>query len=167
MSVPYVQNMSEEIKKTVGNNRNLNLTFSNGKNIGNLLRNTKSSDQDQLRNSGIYKVTCECKKMYVGQTGRSIKTRVKEHFSSANLGKHGMSSLSDHLIETNHKPENCGVELVQKCVKGKKMDLLEQLEIEKHRGENLLNTQIESQVAALYIPPTALRKLRHPQSTGR
>jgi hypothetical protein len=32
-----------------------------------------------LEVAGIYCVPCECGKVYVGQTGRSIETRCKEH----------------------------------------------------------------------------------------
>lgn len=160
MSIPYVANLSEEIKNTITANQKVNLTFSNSKNLGNLLRNTKSDNQDPLTASGVYKVTCECKKVYVGQSGRSVKIRTKEHFSCAKRNKKGMSSLSDHLINTRHDPDNCEVAVLHKCEKSRKLNFLEQLEIEKHQGDNLLNTQTESQVATLVLPSTLMQSLR-------
>jgi hypothetical protein len=32
-----------------------------------------------LRTPGIYSITCECGKVYIGQSGRSIQLRIKEH----------------------------------------------------------------------------------------
>ncbi|PNF19831.1 hypothetical protein B7P43_G12503 [Cryptotermes secundus] len=47
------------------------------KKISNFLRPVK--DHLGLRTPGIYRIPCECGKVYIGQTGRSVDTRLKEH----------------------------------------------------------------------------------------
>ncbi|KAJ4446931.1 hypothetical protein ANN_13633 [Periplaneta americana] len=36
-------------------------------------------DSQGLRTPGIYKIPCECGEVYIGQTGRTIEDRIKEH----------------------------------------------------------------------------------------
>jgi hypothetical protein len=36
-------------------------------------------DNLEIRTPGVYRITCECGKVYTGQTGRSVDTRLKEH----------------------------------------------------------------------------------------
>lgn len=157
IAIPYVPNLSDEIKKVIQKSGDCEVTYCNKPNIGNLLKNTHITNSDPLQNSGIYKVTCSCNKFYIGQTGRSVDIRTKEHFSHARLHKEGGSSLSDHLISTEHKAEDCEIEVIQKCGKGRKMNMLEQFEIERHKGGQLLNTQLESQSATLALPPSLFR----------
>ena len=66
----------------------------------------------------VYKIPCSnCDKVYVGETGRHLKCRVKEHQDSVNkLSKHkytrarsaqsteevNQSALADHVAQQNH-----------------------------------------------------------------
>lgn len=161
ISIPYNRAISEEIQKLVHEDPNQKITFSNQPNLGRLLINTKLKKKEILENSGVYQITCQCGKKYVGQTGRKVEVRVKEHFSNARLMKSGSSSLSDHLIESQHDPSSCEVELKVKCNKGRRLNLYEQLLIEVHKGEDLLNTQVESEVAALVTPPILMTTFKN------
>ena len=38
-----------------------------------------TKDAPGLRTPGIYKILCECGKVYIGQSRRSIQLRIKEH----------------------------------------------------------------------------------------
>ena len=38
-----------------------------------------TKDPQRLRTSGIYKIPCECGKVYFGQSGRSVHLRIKEN----------------------------------------------------------------------------------------
>ena len=122
--------------------------------------NVKGKPKDNLNESGVYKLSCQCGKTYIGQTGRKIRTRVNEHLSHARLGRKGHSSFADHLIISKHKASEYEVKVQVTCSKGRRLNLLEQVEIEKYKGENLLNDQMESQVTPLTIPPTLLNFLK-------
>ena len=105
-----------------------------------------------MQSSGVYELQCNCGKNYIGQTGRSVATRIKEHISSAKHKREGLSSFADHLIQTGHDITQYSAKILKKCNKGKKLDVLEQWEIEKATSNNLLNTQLERQVAPLVLP---------------
>jgi hypothetical protein len=47
------------------------------RNIANFLRPMK--DDLGLKTPGVYSILCECGQVYIGQTGRSIDTTIKEH----------------------------------------------------------------------------------------
>ena len=91
-----------------------------------------------------------------------MKERCKEHLANARLEKQGTSSLSDHLIETKHGGGDCVPKLLRTCTKGRKMNFSEQLEIETKKGTGqLLNSQIESQVAPLIFPHSLMEARKH------
>jgi hypothetical protein len=51
----------------------------------------------------VYKINCnDCEASYVGQTGRQLLTRVKEHNSHIRRNGGGHSVLTDHRLEHNH-----------------------------------------------------------------
>ena len=158
ISIPFSEEISEKAKKIIKNREGTNVTFNNQRNLGSILINTKKQkSEDKLENSGVYEIECSCGKKYIGQTGRTVRVRTKEHMANTRLQKRGHSSISDHLINDNHDANLCSTRIIHVCKKGRKLNLLEQMEINKlkHTG-NLLNTQQESQVAALIMPPSLI-----------
>jgi len=62
--------------------------------------------KDQLSSGScfgvVYKINCQdCEANYVGQTKRSLKTRVKEHFVDIRSSS-SLSVVSDHRLTFNH-----------------------------------------------------------------
>jgi hypothetical protein len=64
-----------------------------------MLRSVK--DDLALNVPSMYQIPCECGK--VGQTGRSIKTRCKEHRTHTHLKKPNKSAVAEHSINTGHR----------------------------------------------------------------
>jgi len=62
--------------------------------------------KEYISSAGIYKIPCSCGKVYIGETGRMINIRMKEHQRDVRL-KHitqlELSELSEHNIETGHQ----------------------------------------------------------------
>jgi len=51
--------------------------------------------------SGVYRLECrDCNSIYIGQTGRGLLARIKEHESSWRLNKPQDSRFADHLHES-------------------------------------------------------------------
>lgn len=62
-----------------------------------------SKDQlSQLQTPGVYKIPCSCGKFYVGETGRGVSTRLKEHEKYTEL-RHARSTMVEHQLTTKHK----------------------------------------------------------------
>ncbi|XP_072152535.1 uncharacterized protein [Bemisia tabaci] len=152
ISIPYIEKISERVKGIIEKDKSVKVTYGNQRNLGRILINTKEKC-GKLEASGVYKIECNCGKIYIGQTGRSVATRLKEHVDCAILKRRGQSSFGDHIIDTDHKLENCYAKLEKVCQKGRKLNVLEQIEIMKTPKEQLLNSQIEQQVAPVIVPP--------------
>jgi hypothetical protein len=55
-----------------------------------------------LRTQGIYSIPCECGKVYVGQSGRTIQHRIKEHSRHIRLAQPDKSAVAEHSIKQDH-----------------------------------------------------------------
>ena len=59
--------------------------------------------KDELRlGSAVYSRLYECGQVYIGQTGRSIKTRIKEHYQHIPLGYPDISAVAERRFNHNH-----------------------------------------------------------------
>ena len=55
-----------------------------------------------LRTSGIYSISCECGRVYIGQSGRSTQFRIKEHNRHIRLAQPDKSAVAEHSINHEH-----------------------------------------------------------------
>jgi hypothetical protein len=78
--------------------------FQAKKNI--ILRNrltTRNSERDKLDIPGVYCIPCkDCKNSYIGQTGRTILTRLDEHRRSTRVNSTISSAVKEHALVLNH-----------------------------------------------------------------
>jgi hypothetical protein len=59
-------------------------------------------DDLQLRTPYVYSIPCECGRVYIGQTGRSIANRIKEHSRHIRLGHPEKLAVAEHRLTQNH-----------------------------------------------------------------
>jgi hypothetical protein len=55
-----------------------------------------------LKTSGVYSIPCECGQVYIGQTGHSVDTRLKEHQRHIHLEHPDKSAVAEHSINLGH-----------------------------------------------------------------
>ena len=55
-----------------------------------------------LKTPGVYRIPCECGTVYVGQSGRSIDIRIKEHERHIRLVHPDKSAVAEHSLEQDH-----------------------------------------------------------------
>jgi hypothetical protein len=55
-----------------------------------------------LRTLVIYSIPCECGKVYIGQSSRSIQLRIKEHSRHIRLAQPDNSAVAEHIISQDH-----------------------------------------------------------------
>ena len=55
-----------------------------------------------LKTPGFYSIPCECGRVYIGQSGRSIQLRIKEHNRYIRLAQPDKSAVADHSINHEH-----------------------------------------------------------------
>ena len=51
---------------------------------------------------GVYSIPCSYNKAYIGETGRSLETRMKEHMADLRHDRHKRSALAEHAHLTQH-----------------------------------------------------------------
>jgi hypothetical protein len=59
-------------------------------------------DTLELRIPYIYSILCECGRVYIGQSGRSIQIRIKEHNRHIRLPQPDKSAVAEHNINQEH-----------------------------------------------------------------
>ncbi|XP_022902993.2 uncharacterized protein [Onthophagus taurus] len=137
--------------------------------IGQILNNGK--DRIDIPNdNGVYKLECDtCKATYIGETGRALHTRIKEHKnkSSSNFGRH-LNFNTEHQFD-----ENIHATILHRKNKGYMLELLESYEINKFKNNNpnilCLNDQIQPVSKPLYSylqTPYTLPSKKPPDKRG-
>ena len=58
---------------------------------------------DPAKQDGVVnRIPCECGKVYIGETGRSMQERIKEHDRDIRLTHTQTSAVSEHAYKTGH-----------------------------------------------------------------
>jgi hypothetical protein len=76
-------------------------------------------------------MTCRsCHKVYIGQTGRNLTTRYKEHIRNIRLNK-DESAFVQHMLNERHQygPITTIMEMIEKAKKGNIMNIKEDFHI--------------------------------------
>ena len=92
--VPYIKGVSETLRRTLQVRHD----------IRSRLVRPKDAADPKKQDGVVYRIPCECGKVYIGQTGRPIQERIKEHSKDIRLARTQSSAVSEHVNETGHKP---------------------------------------------------------------
>jgi len=94
--------------------------------------------------SGIYELKCKtCNKVYVGQSGRAIVFRFKEHMRYIR-SNNSTSAYAARILDNRHEygTKEDTLKLLKKCQKGKYVDCWEDLYMQTfHQKKVLINEQ--------------------------
>jgi hypothetical protein len=104
-----------------------------------------SGKQSHVDPSGIYKLKCStCNKVYVGQSGRAISVRFKEHTRYIR-SNNSTSAFATHILENRreYRTKENTLQLLKTCQKGSHMDCWEALFIQAlHHQKALIVEQV-------------------------
>ena len=98
--LPYIHGTTNKIARIL-RKRDIRVTFSPPNSLSNMLDSTKDLFEKKLL-QGVYTIPCSCDKVYIGETGRSIKTRLKEHGVDIHHCRIKNSSVAKHSCDTKH-----------------------------------------------------------------
>ena len=56
----------------------------------------------ELRTLGVYSIPCECSRVYIGKSSRSIQIWIKEHNRHIRLAQTDKSAVAEHSINHDH-----------------------------------------------------------------
>ena len=112
-----------------------------GKNLRHMLVKPKDSREMKENTGLVYQYECSCKKVYIGETGRSLKTRESEHKRAIRNGDENHSGISKHVLESGHDIQWGGVKILAYEANWKKRKIKEGIFIAKTNTNILLNTK--------------------------
>ena len=68
-----------------------------------MLVNVKDPTPSHHVSNVVYSIPCTtCSKVYIGQTGRLLQTRIEEHKTAVKYAKCDVSAVAEHVWERNH-----------------------------------------------------------------
>ena len=106
---------------------------------------------DHRQFKGVYRIPCSCETNYIGETGRSFQTRLKEHRADLKNGCIRTSALAEHCAKTKHQIRLEDTKIIAKEDHYFKRKFREALEIIKL--PNNLNRDGGLEVSTSWLPP--------------
>ena len=77
--LPYIPRVSNKLK-----NLNVQVIFKRGRTSGSILCNNKLKNTDGRRKNVVYRIQCECGKVYFGEIGQWFDARAQQHQTAIN-----------------------------------------------------------------------------------
>ncbi|KAJ0170974.1 hypothetical protein K1T71_013746 [Dendrolimus kikuchii] len=133
-TLPYIKGVTDRIGHIL-RRASIKTYFKPQKKITQFLRPVKCNIP--LQDAGVYKLDCECGLSYIGQTKRSIKTRVKEHIADMKHTRSTKSAISEHTLDKpNHYIRFDNPQILAKENRFIPRMIREAIEIKKHPNFN-------------------------------
>ena len=99
--IPYVQGVSEQVTRVLKPYAKV------GTKPGASLRDRLVKAKDKMGTKSkagvVYEYRCQCGMVYVGETGRTLRTREMDHRRAIAKGNQDHSGISKHVLETGHE----------------------------------------------------------------
>ena len=93
--LPYVQGESEPLRHCL-EQQGICAVFKSETTIRLYLVRHKDTVDPTKQDGVVYRIPCECRKVYIGETGRSMHERIKEHDRDIRLARTQTPAVSEH-----------------------------------------------------------------------
>ena len=102
VTIPYIKGTSEAIRRIL-NKENIRTAFRTKTTIRSILTNVKPKVPLHNKKGVIYCIPCQdCDKVYIGDTGRTLQVRQKEHKRHCINGRTQDSAVAAHAHQELH-----------------------------------------------------------------
>ncbi len=88
--------MSERIRKILWD-YGIRTSFKTKTTLSSLLTKVKYPTSNENKVGAVYQILCECGDFYIGESGRALGIRIKEHKSACEHGYFTKSPLEEHV----------------------------------------------------------------------
>lgn len=137
ISMPFYPKLTNPIKTTL-KRHGLKVVHKSEGTLRDLLCNLKDKVPPDEQ-SGIYRIPCQdCPSVYIGQTRRKVRTRLKEHKHAVENKKHNESAVAAHTTNTDHNIDWDNAKLIKTVRKIPHLNAWESLHI-TNAAEPLMN----------------------------
>jgi len=101
--LPYLKGVSEPLLRCL-QQQGIRTIFKSDTTLRSHLVRPKDTVDPDKQDGVVYRIPCECGKVYIGETGRSMQKRIKEHDRDIRLARTQTSTVSEHANKTGHHP---------------------------------------------------------------
>ena len=129
ITLPYIKGTTDVIARIL-RKKNIGVTFAPPNSIGRML-DTSKDPVEPLKRKGVYSVPCSCEIPYIGEIGRSVEVRLKEHCADIMHDRHQKSALAEHAHHSWHHICIEETKLITREEHYKRWKIMEAIEIEK------------------------------------
>ena len=100
--IPYIQGQSEAIRRVL-KDLDIQTCFTPVSTLRQMLSHPKDPIPTMKKSGVVYRIPCaDCDKSYVGQTGRNLSVRIKEHKKAVETFNTDTSALAEHVLSKDH-----------------------------------------------------------------
>ena len=100
ITLPYIHGTTNKIANIL-KKKDIRVAFAPPNSVKNWLDKAKVP-VDPKNHKGVYKIPCSCGEAYIGETGRSIETRLKEHSADLRYDRIKSSAIAEYSHNTKH-----------------------------------------------------------------
>ena len=162
MVLPYIKGVSGSLRRCL-QQQGVRTVFKSDTTLRSHLVRPKDALEPTKQDGVVYKIPCECAKVYIGETGTAMQDRIKEHDRDIQLARTQTSAVSDHANETGHLPIWKEVKFIDRDPYWYTRRVKEAIHIRLH--PNNINIEIvESKFLKLGYPRSKSTKADQPQS---
>lgn len=141
-SMPFVKNLSKGFQRKLKNVSNIKLALKPNTTLRSIYTNTKDKYETIQKSNVIYKVNCnDCDNVYIGQTGKKLETRLKQHQQYVNK-RSAHSALASHSLDHAHSFNFAEATILCSEPHRKKRETLEALHI--YTTKNTVNLRTDT-----------------------
>ena len=102
-SIPYVQGVSQSIIRIL-TQVGIGMALKPHHTLSSLFRKPKDAINFKQKRGLMYQISYrDCNAVYVGETGRSVRTRKREHADAVKTFNTKNSALSQHVMDFDHR----------------------------------------------------------------
>ena len=101
--LPYVKGLSEQLRRCL-QQQGIRIVFKSETTLRSHLVPPKDAVEPTKQDGVVYRTLCECGKVYIGETGKPMQDRMKEHERDIRLSRTQTSAVSEHANNTGHNP---------------------------------------------------------------
>ena len=146
ITLPFIDGLSQKLQR-IFKSYGVATTFKPHTTIRQLLVSPKDPVPVEKRSGCVYQINCaDCPKSYIGQTGRQLGDRLKEHKSKA--PSRTPSAVQEHSTNSNHSIDWDNIKILNREDRDYPRQVREALQIRKHTPQ--LNRDQGLEIPSLY-----------------
>ena len=150
--IPYIKGVTEKLQR-VYKKHNIATSVKPQRTIRNILVHPKDKIGKDKKTGVVYRIKCKiCSDCYIGETGRQLNTRVKEHHTELenlpsinqtrsqhkeSVTTRHKSAISDHACQQNHVIGWDNIDIIDREENHWHRQIRESIAIKQHRGTTM------------------------------